>query len=281
MTAASCVRLRSLVVSGAFAISICAATAHTAYLLPSTFAVTKDHIGFQSAMTEDVYFSPEFPVRAKSYDVTDPKGQTNRIDTVTMTKDIAVVDVPTPVDGTYRVSTGSFTARTMKMAKVDGRWVPVRPAGDRRGGGQARFIEESALPAGAEIVEAQNILKSEAYVTKGAPTSSALQTVGSGLELKPLTHPNEIYLDKGFDFQILLDGKPQTDFRVAVYRGGNSYEDKKVYAEAQTDADGRISLKFDKPGIYLLSGNHPRRRAQGGEPVPRSYTYSLTFEVLQ
>lgn len=127
----------------------------------------------------------------------------------------------------------------------------------------------------------QNVLKTEAYVSKGAPSQAALQTSGEGLELKPLTHPNEIYLDKGFTFEMLLDGKPQKDFRIAVYRGGNTYEDKKIYAEARTNDEGKVSLSFDKPGIYLLSGSYPGRRVEGQAPAPKSYSYSLTFEVLQ
>lgn len=292
------------------------ATAHTAYLLPSAFSVTKDHASFQSAMTEDIYFSPEFPVRATGYEVTMPSGATNRIDSVTMTKDFAVVEAPTPENGTYRVSTGEFAARSMKMAKIDGRWLMVRPAGDRRpggGGGRAgggapggaaqggapggvapggaarparpegppRMIEEAALPQGAETMDTQNILKSEAYITKGAPTEAALKPTGQGLELKPLVHPNEIYLDKGFAFEMLIDGKPVKDFHVAVFRGGNAYDDKRIVAEARTKEDGLVSLTFDKPGTYLLTGSYPGRRVEGEAPRAKSYVYSLTFEVLQ
>ena len=295
----------------AAALSYGAAAAHTAYLLPSSFEVTKDHASFQSAMTEDVYFSPEFPVRAMSYDVIGPDGAKSRIDSVTMTRDFAVVEAPTPEKGTYRVSTGDFAARTTKMAKVDGRWLVVRsgdrrqgggaaartggaasgaPGGMRPGGGEAaggrtdgppRFIEEAALPAGAETLDTRNILRSEAYVTRGAPSDAPLKPAGDGLELKPLTHPNDIYLDKGFGFEMLLDGKPLKDLRVAVYRGGNTYEDKKIVTDMRTDADGKVALTFDKPGIYLLTASYPGRRPEGEAPVAKSYVYSLTFEVLQ
>jgi hypothetical protein len=290
-----------------------AATAHTAYLLPSSFAVSKDHASFLSAMTEDVYFSPEFPVRATSYEVTGPDGATSRTESVTMTKDFAVVETPTPANGTYRVSTGEFSARTMKLAKIDGRWLMVRPGGARGGGGGAqraaaagggagspaagggageaarparpegppRSIEESALPAGAEVMETRNVLKSEAYVTKGAPSEGALKPKGEGLELHPLIHPNEIYLDKGFNFAMLLDGKPLGDMHLTVYRGGNTYEDKKIVTDVRTGADGTAKLSFDKPGVYLLTGNYGGRRAEGEAPRPKSYVYSLTFEVLQ
>ena len=100
----------------------CAVAAHTAYLLPSTFAVSRDHVGIQAAMTEDIYFAPEFPVRASAYEVIAPDGQKSRFDTGTMTKDMAVLDVPITTDGTYRITTGAYVARTSNMAKIDGRW---------------------------------------------------------------------------------------------------------------------------------------------------------------
>src|SRR3546814_2934788 len=64
--------------------------------------------------------------------------------------------------------------------------------------GRPRAIDEADLPAGAERAEIQGITICETYVTKGAPSDGATATTGKGFELKPLIHPNEIFLDTGF-----------------------------------------------------------------------------------
>jgi uncharacterized GH25 family protein len=122
-------------------------------------------------------------------------------------------------------------------------------------------------------------MRVETYVTKGAPSDGALRASGKGLELEPVTHPNEIYVDQGFSFVLLVDGKPVGDVGVTVFRGGNAYEDRKIFAEARTGKEGRIDLSFDKPGVYLLKASYPPRRAPSERPPAQAFSYTLTFEV--
>ena len=116
-------------------------------------------------------------------------------------------------------------------------------------------------------------------MTRGAPSDAAVKTIGKGFELKPLIHPNEVFLDTGFAFEILMDGKPAQGVELEVFRAGNAYEDKKVYGEVETDGSGRAEVTFDRPGIYVLTTRHPGRPTPGEAPPPRSYTYALTIEV--
>lgn len=292
------------IVAGIGAMAAGMAMAHAPYLLPGSFAVTKDHVTLQGAMTEDAYFIPEFAIRAGDYLMTDPSGKEAKIAAVTQFKDLVVVEAPLPGDGTYKIGTGDRVGRTLKMAKIDGQWRVVRPAnaparqqaaapapgqmqGQMQGQapgvpaqGQPRAIEASAVPPGAETAEVDTVLKAETYVTRGAPSPGALAVSGKGFELKPVTHPNEIFLDTGFALEMLADGKPIGDLKLTVYRGGNSYDEKTVFAETKTDARGQALLTFDRPGVYLVAARYPGRTPEGVKPAPRNYVYSLTFEVM-
>ena len=99
------------------------------------------------------------------------------------------------------------------------------------------------------------------------------------LELKPVTHPNDVYLDTGFAFRVLLNGKPVANQQVEIWREGGAYEEPAYRTLLTAAADGAVKATFDKPGVYLIwtriSGDAP---AGAATPI-RSYTTSLTLEV--
>lgn len=280
------------------------AAAHTPYLLPLTFSVSRPYVSLQAGISDELFFVPEGAVRTDYY-VVNPAGARSKLDKLTHLKDYTNIEADTPEAGTYRFVTGDEGARATKFAKVDGVWRIVRvprpqaaqPAGGEMQMQQAasaraaapapatppRFIDEAALPAGAEVTEVLNVRRLETYVSKGAPSRGALAATGQGLEVRPVTHPNEIFIDQGFTFDTLLDGAPLPGLEFTVYRAGNAYEDKKVFAEVKSDARGRVALKFDKPGIYLMTARYPAlsNAPLAQKPAARSYGYTLTFEVFQ
>ena len=98
------------------------ATAHSPYLLPNKFDVSKrDHVSVQASFTED-YLIPDVVMKSDDYHVVLPDGSKTPV-TPVYTKDLAVLDVGTTADGTYRISTGSRVGRTSKAALMpDGKW---------------------------------------------------------------------------------------------------------------------------------------------------------------
>jgi len=70
------------------------------------------------------------------------------------------------------------------------------------------------------------------------------------------------------------------DLTFSLYKGGNSYEDKKS-SEVKTDAQGRLVLTFDRPGVYMLKARYPAtpKGPITEKPATESYSYTLTFEV--
>src|SRR3546814_14333188 len=84
-----------------------------------------------------------------------------------------------------------------------------------RGTTAANLAEK--LPAGAtdvQTAEASN--RNEIFVTVGAPTTTVFEPTGKGIELVPVTHPNDLYAGERASFQLLLDGKPAARLPVTV-----------------------------------------------------------------
>jgi hypothetical protein len=282
------------------ALGATAAFAHTPYLLPNAFDAERPRVTIQGALTEDDYFNPDIALNLPGLMVTGPTGETSELKPAAVLTDVTVFEAPLDQPGAYRFSTGQRVGRQSTFAKVGDQWLQIRtaqqrPGADPRegGGGPPRMtpppgegppnsIAEADVPAGAPTAASAQVMVVETYVSRGAPTETALKTSGQGFELKPLTHPNAIYVDQGFDFQLLVDGQPAAGAAVRVYRAGNVYDDRRIAAELRTDAAGRGQVAFTQPGVYLLTTQYPAGRRGPTEPPPaRSYTYSLTFEVTR
>jgi hypothetical protein len=266
-----------------------AAWAHTPYLRPTTFAPDRPFVTVEAALAE-IFFVPDFPIRsAGDYWVIGPDGARTRVDSVSTLKAFAAFDAALPADGTYRITTGERPGRTSKWARIDGAWKMVRPAGAGRPGaprpgegeGGSRFVEEAAIPAGAETMTSQSTSRVETYVTRGAPTRAALKPTGQGLELEPLTHPNEAFAGEAFKFRLLMDGKPLPGAGFTVARGGDIYAESRFSADGATDASGAGAVTLAEPGVYVLEADYPARKPGAPEPVAKSAQYVLTFEVTR
>ena len=282
------------------------ALAHTPYILPNAFDAERNRITLQGALTEDDYFNPDIALNVPAYVETLPSGQEVKVPPSAVLKDVTVTEAPLPDNGTYRFSTGQLVQRSNTLANINGKWLNVRqprpqraegeggapagrpqagggaPAGPPQagGGGPPNSVAEADIPAGAQRMKTEGVMVVETYVSKGAPTTTALKTTGQGFELKPVTHPNAVYVDQGFAFQLLVDGVGAANAPISVYRSGNNYDDRRIAVEAKTDAKGMAKISFKQPGVYLLTTHYPAaERVPGEAPPAKTYTYSLTFEV--
>lgn len=256
-----------------------ALAAHMPYVKPTTFAPRRDFITFEAAMSADVFFAPDFPIRGDGdFWATGPSGVPVKAVAATVHKEFAVAEAALPGPGTYRLSTGDRPGRSSKWARIDGEWTMIRPAGAP---GASRGIEESAVPAGAETMVAQSYIRAETYVTRGAPDRGALKPSGQGVEIEPLTHPNELFVGEAFRFKLLSDGGPAAEAPFAIYRSGDVHAERRYTFAGKTDAAGAASVTFDQAGIYVLIASYPPRTPGSNVPLPRTTTYSLTFEVTR
>ncbi|MGV3741135.1 MAG: DUF4198 domain-containing protein [Burkholderiaceae bacterium] len=191
-------------------------------------------------------------------------------------------DLKLPKSGTYKISMGNESV--MASYKLNGetkRW---------RGPVSAM---QSAIPADAEDLKTTTILsRLETYVSSGKPSNAAVNATGNGLEVIPLTHPNEFMVGEKTNFRVQLDGKPLPNFKLAVVPGGVRYRGLLKEIAVVTNVKGEFSVKLPEAGMYWIGAGYPAREqamegpeaaktpSQPPEPPAKRYTYSGTFEVL-
>ena len=244
------------------------ALAHSPYLLPNGFALEgQDHVTVEAAFSEHV-FVPAIAMQSDLFHVVGPDGQSTPVKPV-MLRDLAVLEVPTPAQGTYRISSGDRQGRVAKAALIDGTWEFIDP---RR-----------PLPAGVVPVDMQSVTKAEAYVTRGAPTQAALAPTGKGIEYRAITHPDAIKAGKPAEFQLLFDGKPLANADVEVEEARAGDVENVRLPLITSDAQGRFTITAPRPGLYFAMTRHrvaPSGAGAGAEPA-RSYTYALSYSVTE
>lgn len=249
--------------------AVLTASAHTSYLLPTVFVTTEgEYVTLEASFTEDA-FVPEIAVASDDYHVIAPDGSRDEYSAITPFRQLVLLEDEMSEDGTYRYTTGVRLGRSSTKALVDGEWQTILGA-------------EAEVPENAtQVMTSQTETVADVYVTKGASTWEAVEASLGRLVIRPLTHPSEIYLDEGFEFEVLFDGEPLASQSIEIKRGGGAYEAPKYEHHVETDAEGKIALTFDRPGPYLVMTRHAADAPEGAETDERSYTTSLTFEVAR
>ena len=246
-------------------------SAHTSYLKPNFFSLSRgDMITLESSFTED-FSSPEVAVVSQDWHFYYPDGAKGTYDKVVELKQVSVLEQKLSQDGTYRFSTGERLGRKGRMYQM--------PDGELK----ALFNEkreELPKPEGARVVSTQTATVADVYVTKGAPSANVLQTAIGRLRIEPVTHPSEIFLGDGFSFRVTFDGADLKGQEMVLSRDGSIYADDKGEHTFKASTDGVTTLRFDRPGMYLLMTRHRAAAPEGAETDIRSYTTSLTFEVM-
>lgn len=259
---------RAMVVAGVAWLAAGVATADSPYLNPNVHdATNRDHVTVEASFTEDI-FQARVVMRSDFFHVIGPNGTTPITD-VTYLRDLAIFEVATPLDGTYRISSGPRQGRTAKMYRAtDGSWKMVGE-------------EDSNPPEGTPLVDVQSITTAEVYVTRGVPSDGALEPRGQGLELFPLIHPADITAGEDATFQLLFEGRPLTGVEVTVFREAGQYDGKKIEATLTTDAQGRFTVRAGDAGAYLTQVRYRTESPAGAATPWRSYTHTLAFVARQ
>lgn len=257
-------RLASIAATLAF-LAASAALAHSPYLQPNAFDVSRrDHVTIQASFTDE-FFVPDIVMKAADWHVQRPDGTRLTLNPV-YGRDLALLETETTLPGTYRLSTGLREGRTAKAALIDGEW---------------KFLEAgAAAPAGGRVFDVQSLTRAEVYVTRGGPTAEVLTPVGQGLEFQALSHPNDLIAGKPARFVVLFDGKPLASQVVVINRGGARYAPAAAPQEFRSGADGTVTIDLPTPGIYHAMTRH-RLEPSMPDGVAKSYTYALTLEATE
>jgi uncharacterized GH25 family protein len=260
----------ALVAAATIALPV-AAEAHRSWLLPSATVLSgKDPwVTVDAAVSNDLFYFEHMPLRLDGLQVTGPDGKPVEAKNQSTGRFRSTFDVQLTQPGTYRlavVSQGVF-ASYKENGQVK-RW---------RGTAE-RFAAE--VPANAqELNVVESVRRVEAFVTSGKPTTEIFKPAGSGIELAPETHPNDLVAGSEARFQLLFDGKPAAGAKIEVVRGGIRYRDKLGDVELKADADGRFSFTWPEPGMYWIEAS-----ITGAPKLPqakeRRAIYIVTLEVL-
>lgn len=120
----------------------------------------------------------------------------------------------------------------------------------------------------------------ETFVTAGKPNDAALKPTRSGLELVPVTHPNDLFAGEAAEFRFVLDGKPAANVKVLLVPGGSRYRTRQNEQALTTDAEGKLIVTWPEAGMYWLEATVLDDHTAVKPATSRRATYVATFEVL-
>lgn len=254
-----------------------AASAHRGWMLPtSTIVETKDAwVTIDGAVSDGLFEINHVPLRMEGVTVTGPDGTVSAAPAPVVGKMRSSIDLPLPKEGTYRIALVSNNA--MGSYKVGNEVKRFR-------GSEANFDKE--VPAGAtEVRKTVTHARIETFVTAHEPNDAALKPTGVGLEMVPLTHPNDLRAGETVRVRFQLDGKPMPNLPFSLVPGGVKYRGVNGEIRLVTDAKGEASFKFPSANMYWMNATWPANAGKGpgpdaGPPDARRYAYTATLEVL-
>ena len=259
------------------AMAVVPANAHRQWMMPSATVLSGDDVWVtvDAAVSNDLFYFEHQPLRLDAMKAWAPDGTEVPLENKSTGRYRSTFDVHLTQKGTWRIA----SVADMLMGSYDLNGKTERLP---RGTTAANLAER--IPAGATNVktaEANN--RNEIFVTVGEPTTTLFKPVGKGIELVPVTHPNDLIAGEAATFQFLLDGKPAADLPVTVIPGGIRYRDQLGEIHLQTGADGKVEVTWPEAGMYWLNVTTPQagEAAEGvPPPIARRASYVTTLEVL-
>jgi len=259
------------------AMAVVPASAHRQWMMPSSTVLSGDDVWVtvDAAVSNDLFYFEHQPLRLDTMKAWAPDGTEVQLENKATGRYRSTFDVHLTQKGTYRIA--SVSDGLMGSYDLNGKTERLP-----RGTTAANLAER--IPAGATNVktaEANN--RNEIFVTVGEPTTTLFKPVGKGIELVPVTHPNDLIAGEAATFQFLLDGKPAADLPVTVIPGGIRYRDQLGEQHLKTGADGKVEVTWPEAGMYWLNVTTPQAgEAAEGTPPPiaRRASYVTTLEVL-
>lgn len=266
------------------------AQAHRAWLLPSATILSGGEdlwVTVDAAVSNDLFYFEHQPMRIANIgtrpETTGARGGPGAQLSITA-PDGTAIEAQNGSTGRYR-STFDVPLKqkgTYKLALInEGVFASYKEGGQvkRWRGSAENFARE--VPQNAEGLQASFLQnRIETFVTSGKPTKETLKITGSGLELAPITHPNDMTAGSEAGFQLMLDGKPASNVKISVVPGGNRYRDKLGEINLTTDANGKFTVKWPEPGMYWMEAVVRDEAAPSKEVKQRRAGYIATFEVL-
>ncbi len=246
------------------------AQAHNLWLKPSSTVLSKaDWVTVDAAVSNDIFFFNHRPLAVDKLTITAPDGSTVQPQNVAKGELRSVFDLKPEKAGTYQLSIvnqgamGSYKDAAGQMKRLRG------------------TVEDivKQIPADAkDVMVAESASRIETFVTMGKP--SALRLSGKGLELAPVTHPNDLVVGEEATFAFHVDGKPAANVEVVLVPEGKRYRDAVNEIKLVTDAKGQFKVKFPVAGMYWLDADVKDNKTSVPQAKERRLAYVATLEVM-
>ncbi|RRS09797.1 DUF4198 domain-containing protein [Pseudoalteromonas sp. J010] len=251
--------------------------AHRVWIKPSTTVVSGDSewITFDAAIANGIFNPDHYAYPLERLSALSPSGSKVELKNATKLKYRSVFDIELNQQGTYKVfnQSRSLVARWTDENGKKHYW----PGRGKTGSVEA-FNKE--VPKTAKDLSVSDVARRlEVFVTLGAPNNTALEPTGKGLELNPVTHPNDLYTGEPITLQYTMDGEPAKGAEVIVVRQDEKYRDNSQPSKYTTNVKGEVTLTLSEPGMYWFEVEYEDDKAQA-PATKRTGSYVTTLEVL-
>ena len=248
------------------------AMAHKAWLQPSetVLAGTDPWVTVDAAVSNDLFYFNHVPLPLERLAITAPDGSKVDAQNGATGKYRSVFDVQLEQQGTYRIA----MVNSGLSASWDEGGKPKRWRGTA-----AAFASEVPKDA-KDLKVSQSAGRVETFVTNGSPNDTALKSVGEGIELVPVTHPNDLFAGEQAKFKLHIDGKPAVGLEIEIVRGGTRYRNAQEEIKVKTDANGEFAVTWPEAGMYWVETVSEDTKTSLPQAKQRRLSYVATLEVL-
>lgn len=279
------------------------AHAHRSWMLPSATVLSGDApwVTVDAAVSNDIFYFEHFPLQIEGVGqpfvrpgAQPPATANGKPAPQPMQRPRANLQIQRP-DGSLAQpqfgNTGRYRSTfdveldqkgTWKLAIANqGLFASYEENGERkRWSGKLEDVK-TAIPAKADKLQVtQSSSRMEVFVTSGAPTEQVLTPAGKGLELAPVTHPNDLVHGEAARFVFLLDGKPAANVKVTLIREGIRYRDTLDEIELTTNDQGEFSVDWPQAGMYWMEAVSSMPVKDDSPVTQRRDSYTATLEVM-
>lgn len=245
------------------------ANAHVPFLKPNQFNVHHDRLLIESSFTE-FPFQADFAMDSPLFSMIDPSGKQTAIVPLAKTSAAIYLEPTLNGDGTYRINAG---------VRKGPKYNAIETAD-----GKLYFAEDMKKKEGRKTF-LQYFSGADTYLAKGTPGYQP-RRMNTGLEIIPLSSPNQVLVNDKISFQVFQDGKPVSNARIVVVYGYEHYEKHRVEdlydvenvrgSNIHADEKGIFNFIPSRAGIFLLFVTVHKKI---NDDLWESYNTSLTFEV--
>ena len=289
-------------IAGALAAAPHAASAERAWILPSatTFSGDGSWATFDAANASELFYPDHRPMPLDGMKVWQPDGSEGKIDNAMTGHRRSTFEVKLDKPGTWKIGTesgmvvGSFmlNGEERRVGRFGGGMGSQARPGGAGGPGQPGGAAEPPRkppvavavadipPEATDIKLTEIVSRNEVYVTEDAPTTTLFAPAGKGLELQPVTHPDELIKGEIATFRFLVDGKPQGGVAISVVPGGKRYRDQDDGRDFTTAADGSVRISWPAAGMYWINATLSDNKPSEPKAQQRRMSYMTTVEVL-